>query len=463
MHVERVLSLNNGWDILSSKPQEWQEVQKPLSLISDEVFRKGLASLEEGEDGAYFISFFLYVMYASEMADLLKTKENVVELPVNVRAKRYASHEIGKFSFNGIYATMIGIDDLSVEDLVNSLYISIPKYHEQYSVEVSVIFVPSAAMVQHYANLGATPSQLAHIPTEEFCRTQAAKFIATSNKIPVVFAFLSPTAPSEITVEELSTVTVGGHTIERTIEFAPEYYQAGVSLLSYFGEVLRQKDPNTKAKVHIEQDGRIVRLHIESSSGDIETIEKELEQYALVISNQAPPETLFENRMHIMQLESKLEVAKVELKNAHDLKQLTDGFYSQQIRDLKQQVDSLTQQIVTQVLHQGKFIELVAEQTGSHERIATALIGYSQGLFKDLLHEASGNQQLSEAVRSLQNNLLSGITTVDIEDQLARALSTIKQEKPGFLGRMATEFKGAAYKAGASSGIAWVTKWIAAH
>ena len=56
--------------------------------------------------------------------------------------------------------------------------------------------------------------------------------------------------------------------IIRSIEFAPEYHQSGLAILSYFGQVLRDKYPETKAKVTIEQDGLTVRMIIETPEGE---------------------------------------------------------------------------------------------------------------------------------------------------------------------------------------------------
>lgn len=71
--------------------------------------------------------------------------------------------------------------------------------------------------------------------------------------------------------------------INRSIEFPPEYHQAGLGILSYFGTVLREKYPHHNAKVKIEQDGLRVRLIIESENGDREVIEKALQEYEMVV------------------------------------------------------------------------------------------------------------------------------------------------------------------------------------
>jgi hypothetical protein len=364
MYVERVLSLNNGWSILTTqKSEEWAEAQAALELIDDDFILQALNAAEQavedsGDDddelaGGGFIPYFIYNMYNDFLeikfswTDTLPTAKSAVKSQLKPKAMK-----------NRVSASTIEADAMQTEDFLTSLYVTIPYNYNSGLVDISIILIPTTDTIAHVTALNANAAFIAKLPSEEACRAELAKFGSPTSQAPVVLAFFSPAAPEQITVEEVPLLRIGGHTVERTIEFAPEYYQAGVGLLSYFGEVLRQKDPSTKAKVRIEQDGRIVRLHIESPAGEIETIEKELDQYALVISNQAPPETLFEQRMHIMQLESRLEVAKVELKNAHDLKQLTDGMYSYQLRDLQQKVESLTQQVAKQILDPGKHVQL---------------------------------------------------------------------------------------------------------
>ena len=470
MYVKRVLSLNNGWSKLTNeKPQEWQEAIHALELIKAQDIIDGIEQVRRGvaragtteivsRTRATYLAFYLYSLYSRILRQELKWNEVLPQLvegsnePIEPRVIK-----------NGVSAAIVGTDTMTGADYVSNLYLEIPYYTSAGYLDVSVIFIPTTEAISHIISLGAEPIEVSKIHTEELCRTQAIRFGSITSKAPVVLAFFSPTAPEEIAVEEAVPLKVDGPTIERTLEFAPEYYQASVVLLSYFGEILRQKDPNTKAKVRIEQEGNTVRLRIESPSGKVETIEEQLEQYALIVNHQAPPESLLDNPGQIIQLKAQLRMAQMQVETAHDLKQLSDG----RITSLEKQVEFLQSQFAAQILQNDKIINLAAQQSSSHERIVAALIDHSQGLFKDMLHEASGNQQLTEAVHSLQSNLLSGIAAVDIEDQLDRALSTIKEEKPGFLGRILTEFKGAAYKASASSAvtatITWVQDWIHTH
>ena len=102
--------------------------------------------------------------------------------------------------------------------------------------------------------------------------------------------------------------------IERSIEFPPEYWTAGTSILSYFSHILSVKYPDQNIKVRIEQDGLLLRMIIDTPEGQTETIEKAFNDYLMVISRQLPPESLLDSRKEIEALERKLEIAELELR-----------------------------------------------------------------------------------------------------------------------------------------------------
>lgn len=460
MYIDRVLSLNNGWTILNNeKNNELDDINKALRAITKETLIEALDKENENSDQKVtFLLFFMFNAFNQLMRDKFQWNDVLPKINKSI---------LGSLSLpsvkNNVAASFTGLEEFTGGDIINNLYLKAAYYHNNGLIQVNIVIMPTSSTSQFFYDIGAKSDDVMSFISEEACREQLAKFRFIPNHAPIVLAFFSIEPPEQIYIEEYLLPSVSDNIIERIIEFAPEYYQAGVSLLSYFGQILRQKDPNTTAKVRIEQDGTTVRLHIESASGEIETIEKELEKFALVISEQIPPESIFENRAHVIQLENKLAMTKLELKHEQDMRQLTDGLHSQRINSLEQQLAALQQQLSSQLLQQGQIIQLTAQQASSNERIQTALLTHSQDLFTNMLQEASGNQLLAEAVHTLQRNLLSSIAAVDMEDQLERALSTIQQEKPGFLSRMLTEFKGAAYKASATSAFTWVTKWISAH
>ncbi len=116
--------------------------------------------------------------------------------------------------------------------------------------------------------------------------------------------------PGQETLEDIGEES---SRIIRSIEFPPEYYQAGISILNYFGTILRDKYPDKKAKVKIEQDGLKVTMIVESDDGDIETIEKLLDNYGLVIHGKMQPEKLLDNKDEVLQLKNQLGLAQHQI------------------------------------------------------------------------------------------------------------------------------------------------------
>ena len=100
-------------------------------------------------------------------------------------------------------------------------------------------------------------------------------------------------------------------TVMREIEFRPEHHQAGLSILEYFGTVVRQKYPDIPIKVRIEQEGLKVRMVVETPEGKKEPIEKTLTDYGLVVVGEKHPSDLLEDRFQILQLEQTLKLEKV--------------------------------------------------------------------------------------------------------------------------------------------------------
>jgi hypothetical protein len=71
--------------------------------------------------------------------------------------------------------------------------------------------------------------------------------------------------------------------IIRSIEFPPEYHQAGLTILNYFGTLINQRYPEIPVTVRIEQEGLKVRLTIQTPGGHREIVEQTLQAYGLVV------------------------------------------------------------------------------------------------------------------------------------------------------------------------------------
>jgi hypothetical protein len=138
--------------------------------------------------------------------------------------------------------------------------------------------------------------------------------------------------------------------IERSIEFPPEYWTAGNSILSYFSHILSVKYPNQNIKVRIEQEGLLLRMIIDTPEGTTETIEQTFNDYVMVISRKLPPESLLTDPFEVMALKNKLQITEMELR-------ITRENFASFKDDRSQRINSLEMQISQFYSLFGKIIE----------------------------------------------------------------------------------------------------------
>ena len=113
--------------------------------------------------------------------------------------------------------------------------------------------------------------------------------------------------------------------IDRCITFEPEYYQAGLGILSYFGTVLRDKYPDQNATVKIEQHDLTVRMTIETEDGNTETLEKALHEYELVLKGQISAEEFYLSPIKALELKNQLNLFKFQVESQREIIALQNG------------------------------------------------------------------------------------------------------------------------------------------
>lgn len=100
--------------------------------------------------------------------------------------------------------------------------------------------------------------------------------------------------------------------IIREIEFDENHFKAGMSVLSHFGTVLKQKNPENTASVKIEQQGYKIRMIIDYKDGnEKEVIEKTLSDYGQLIIGNIEPQQFFPELDQVIQFEAELQLAAV--------------------------------------------------------------------------------------------------------------------------------------------------------
>jgi transcriptional regulator with XRE-family HTH domain len=236
--------------------------------------------------------------------------------------------------------------------------------------------------------------------------------------------------------------------VERSIEFPPEYWEAGTSILSYFSRVLRVKYPSQKIKVRIEQEGLRLRLIIDTPTGGKEKIEKTLEEYGLVVTGKIRPENFLSDPFEAMALRNKLEIADLELRQARNLLDFTRDNSQQRIESLEVQVNKL-HSIIENGLQSGNHVfgvmKKMAEQDKSRYDLRDAKFGggfAAEGGFQvggNLIDLSSANnltdadQQIQEVLQQFE---VQGVSIEDAKQQAASTLAKQAEANPTVMGKL---------------------------
>ncbi|MGY3088097.1 hypothetical protein ACVWYF_001130 [Hymenobacter sp. UYAg731] len=448
MYPIRVLSYANGWQqLVEQKPSEWNDIQHAISMMDANSLR--IADTPGQQDarrnGEMFherirVRNFQYywdnISHEMGWGPLRHRSNNGAGLRLTIRnAKNRVSTRMG-----------IALDRLSLSQFTSWLFVEVPRAHVTDLCDVSVLLVPTEDVKEIIDDIDRRTST--SLFTEERCRAQIEDLYPLRNSSPFVIIFFS-LFPSdrEIEVDEIPLYDVPDDSedvIEKCIEFAPEYYQAGVGILSYFGEILRQKHPEMNAKVRIEQEGRTVRLHIESPSGDKEIIEETLNDFVLVVADQAPPESLLEDKLQIMALENKLEIARMEARQGHQLLAITQSSYDARITLLEGETVFLRRHLGEQLLQISTGANIISKQIDSAERVLLAQMEQSSIVFSSLITAAQGNESVLFALKQIENILKTGLNN-DSEKEVRSAVSVIQSENPKLLPLLAEAANNVSY------------------
>lgn len=109
------------------------------------------------------------------------------------------------------------------------------------------------------------------------------------------------------------------HSIIRSVEFYPEFHKAGLLILHTFGDVVRNKFPESKVKIRIEQEGLRVRMMVEVIDGDHGEIERALNQYGLVVTGKMPIEQFTDDPELMFELKNELKCAQAIIESKREL------------------------------------------------------------------------------------------------------------------------------------------------
>jgi len=217
-------------------------------------------------------------------------------------------------------------------------------------------------------------------------------------------------------IEEPQTNDEDKNWFDRSIEFSPEFRQAGVSILSFFSEVVRSEYSDQDVRVGILQQGDKVTLRVETPDGTVlKEIEKTLEKYGLVVMGSAPVESLSDNRELIRDLKTKLEVTSLELRLRQESHLEHRKQYENRIVSLEEQVKQLHGMIGSNLAHYDRLTEIIRAIV-SNDKITKSL---EKAL--NTIDKLAKSEFTEESARRLETSIIE-----------------IEKESPGLIIRLIT-------------------------
>lgn len=205
----------------------------------------------------------------------------------------------------------------------------------------------------------------------------------------------------------------GLEAIIREIEFPPEYIHAGITILSNFSSLIRDKYKNEEIKVSIQQEGAKVTLIIEGEGGVRERIEETLYEYGLVLSGQEPIEILTDDPYKIAELKQQLRIAQIQLENQKELLEI-EKRHNLQIENKNTSIESQYKEMI-------KIISNSLSDKGEENSFLRTLI-------------TAANSTQSETAKSSLNALIGIIenqTQNENKKVVVESLQSIRQNDPG--------------------------------
>lgn len=301
MYIDKVISYKNAWEIVSEKHMaELSDIQSAL----DEFFSENIESEMQAERISQR-DVWEKLMYKRdwELIDRTHYTADGVRLSVG---------RLGPTK-NGLSATLpFGSFDPISRWIFQQSTVAV-KYG---LIKTPVMLVPVRDLSRELGSIWMRRDNFeTHLGQIEMLAPLSHQYpfliIGYSNNKPIC-------KPEVIEIASDSYVKEDKPVIDRCIEFPPEYHQAGLDILNYFGTYLREQYPEENASVKIEQKGLTVRLVIVTADGKSEVIEKALHEYELIITGTEPPERFSNNDKLILELRNEIRIAKFRLESQQD-------------------------------------------------------------------------------------------------------------------------------------------------
>lgn len=177
-------------------------------------------------------------------------------------------------------------------------------------------------------------------------------------------AYLQSLLVAQKVLENISFANSRQAKIVREITFPPELTQAGIGLLSYFSTIIEKKYPDMEITVSIQQSGNTVTMTITHPDGRQDEIVHTLNSYGLVLIGKKSAEEILEDKIQVLALKHKLEIAKMEVSQVKEILELERQGSNTRISSLESEVKNLRDLVGTEMQFsksvQNKFIDLIS-------------------------------------------------------------------------------------------------------
>ena len=451
MYVSRIISYLDGWEHLQlNKPNVYEDILFALenftqeNLTSGEITRPYNRNKVERPITPYSLTHCMDYFLREKGWDDYRVKP----------AERGGLYLYAKNLKDAVSVRLLASDRMP--SFANWLFVEGPKLHEAQITDLSILLVPEDEITSIFEK------ERHHGPifTMNRCSAQLKDLSPIKNSAPFVIIGFSPQARlDDLSVEEIlpdeSVIYIDKNVIEKSIEFPPEHYQAGIGILSYFGEVLKAKHPESNAKIRIEQDDGVVRLHIHSPNGDKEIIEKTLEEYTLVVAEKMPAQSLFDDDLQVMALENKLEIAKMEVRQTQRMLTLTQQTSTDRIRTLEEEVSFMRRQMANQLSQLDSNNALLSKTITSNDRLVKASINQNEKLLDDLIERSWFSKSVVDALEHIKTKLDSGVKDDD-EKEIKESLIVIRDNAPEIIPDLEEMLKNTLYGVSGNTVFQWL-------
>jgi hypothetical protein len=302
IHINKIISFRHGWDLMNSQySNELEDLKRALN----EAIPSFLSRLSPSRNNKFEVINEVWRKALSARGWYIDDG-TLYESPISISV-----HNLGPIKNSvSAYLSVSAISFLNTWVFQRS---SIAIKHGE--VKVPVLLIPIKAY-------GRTMSVSAYNRLSfENCLEQLNLLVPLGHAYPFLIIGYSDES-SDLEVFELQTADFLNNkkvVVDRCLEFPPEYHQAGLNILSYFGTYISEQYPNENAKVKIEQDGKLVRLIIESDNGKQEVIEKALNEYELFVTGKRAPEEITDNQLLVLEMRNELRMAKFRVESQQDI------------------------------------------------------------------------------------------------------------------------------------------------